>query len=1506
MPSMLQDFEDSEEQAHRNEMLARMAGAAGRHAPTEGGEDSAERGSLALRGLSRMAGLVGREDAPLPPARPDPLYNLNPGLAGTARSLGQAGSAFAREAPGAALAVGQDLVSGAVETPGAIYAGGASAINEVIDLTYEAGEAGARFMEKHAGPLGQVDPRLTFTDPETGGFKLGFLWRRDEVRAFQEAVEAAGREIQPQLPGGPEQDTVSGNAVRGISQFLVGWVGGGQAFKSLRFAKDGGRVLNVGRGMVRGFLADAAVFDGHEARLSDLIQEVPALQNPVTEFLESTEEDSEAVGRLKNGLEGLGIGALVDPLVAGIRAVRGGRRGREAAERVVQTEDALDESAAAEIQRDIIEVGGSPNAAPVQVMQEPRRMEVGVWARLDEMGRGEGEIGAEEAEALIGAARRWADEVRRQQPEVARGIDDIEAEWRERGDPEVARRLTEAMNAAREELPRPVGLVDWLAARGGLVDEGGELASRDLDSRQSLLERFNSDAGKQELDDATEAAWEAGYLGPRDSARPTPRELLDAIDQDIRARSNQDEMARIFSDADDDIVQAHRSQEQLRRDLEEAELNYGDRSAARRADAALDAAPAQRGDTATEADIISIEQAMEAAGARYGVSMPAAEARGAHEVRINFNALNTSDDVRSVIGQLADAYKGEIDEARGPRRSHAELFDEQSEIGRAWDVLEQRGPRGVLNDAEVVAAQRLYVASGESVRRMAQRALDNPGGEMAQFALRRAMAVHRSIQAEIAGAKAEAGRALRAWAVVTGSDASARSQMANIMNSFGGPLSQRDLARLAVAGAEELDNVARHMSRRERISAVGADVLRFMFLSGPHTHIMNMAGNTLTTVYDTMPRLMAGVKGSILGDAELERQLGAALAQYSGLGAGLRAQFRAFTRSADYEQMGRRIGEAVGSVGRGQRSMRQALMESASAVWEDNPLAATARGRFDDMGVAGRKFDDGAGSGARNVSGEAMGVESGGVLDALEAGDFTGAAKNAAGNLLDGTGRLLSAPTDFLGFQDDFFKGVNEVSERHALAYEQAARELDSGTISREQFQERYRHYIENPTREIKGAARDAAQRRTFTGPTGRATGALMTLRRQINNVTGIPFGHILLPFLSTPSNILSFAFQSSPVGFAFKSIRDDLAAGGIRRAQAQARMATGTSMLFVGMDMAANGQITGAAPSDPGEREEWERAGIQEYSIGGDGMWVSYRRLEPVSTMLAIGADMATIAANVAGDDTADVDTAEVLGVALGAALNAVTSKTYLTGFAEAVKFTEDPQRYGPSYLERTLSSLMVPAGIGQIERIIDPEIRAAHNIVTQAMARIPGLSEDLPVQHDLWGRPRTTQSGVSRTYDALSPFTIRVSDPEPIDRELYRIGHYPRRPQPRLTVPYMGQGVEVNLRNAPHLYQQYVRLAGGEVRGAHGMTALQFMNAVVERRVPESETYYSLSDAPGAEGTKAQFIDRALGRYRQEAFRELYRENRSELEGMARDVLRAQERAYQAGQEERSLLPE
>lgn len=176
--------------------------------------------------------------------------------------------------------------------------------------------------------------------------------------------EAGARPIE--LPEVPAADSFTGGAIRGMAQFLAGFVPAARVAGLAGAATTAGKVA---RAAGAGAAADFAVFSGQEGRLSDLWRNLKLPENLLTEYLASKPDDSEIEGRVKNAIEGLGLGVLAEGLFLGIRAVRAGviaRRQQAAAQ--AQPAGAPAAPAAVEPgvdERDFLMLGGADDARVV-------------------------------------------------------------------------------------------------------------------------------------------------------------------------------------------------------------------------------------------------------------------------------------------------------------------------------------------------------------------------------------------------------------------------------------------------------------------------------------------------------------------------------------------------------------------------------------------------------------------------------------------------------------------------------------------------------------------------------------------------------------------------------------------------------------------------------------------------------------------------------------------------------------------------------------------------------------------------------------------------------------------------------------------------------------------------------------------------------------------------------------------------------------------------------------
>ena len=138
--------------------------------------------------------------------------------------------------------------------------------------------------------------------------------------------------------------TMAGGIVEGISQFITGFVPvagvlgkvGRVAKARKMFGSDAARQLSRGRALpakqmaainksskkatfaknyAAGVGADFLAFNGQEERLSNFLHQYEMFQNPVTEYLKATGDETEIEGRFKNVLEGLFLEIAATPLL---------------------------------------------------------------------------------------------------------------------------------------------------------------------------------------------------------------------------------------------------------------------------------------------------------------------------------------------------------------------------------------------------------------------------------------------------------------------------------------------------------------------------------------------------------------------------------------------------------------------------------------------------------------------------------------------------------------------------------------------------------------------------------------------------------------------------------------------------------------------------------------------------------------------------------------------------------------------------------------------------------------------------------------------------------------------------------------------------------------------------------------------------------------------------------------------------------------------------------------
>lgn len=782
----------------------------------------------------------------------------------------------------------------------------------------------------------------------------------------------------------------------------------------------------------------------------------------------------------------------------------------------------------------------------------------------------------------------------------------------------------------------------------------------------------------------------------------------------------------------------------------------------------------------------------------------AANAKPASEIYINFARINTPDDVKAVIGQMADNFKGNIDEARRGVQNNEATKDLADSLGMSvQDVLSRRKGQG-FNAEEALAARRLWAASGETLMAAAQKAAAANAGPVDQVAFRKAMSIHYAIQAEVIGARTETARALQAWSIPAGSGEAQARQIQLLLDQSGGMVPSKKLAEMVMElGEAGVSSAALNGFVRKGFWASlgrGVDVLKELrvnaLLSGHKTHIMNATSNLVTIPQHIYERGVAAKIARLSGDNSGVVP-GEATAMGHAVISGLKDAFRLAYQSL-------KSGETGASIGKTELPMTGAISSEAMRIGSETGL----------------------------------------------------------GRAVDFIGNVVRVPGRMLGASDEFFKTIGYRMELHAQSLRQATQEGLSGQA----LADRMWDIIQNPPDHIKINASDAALYATFTNQLS-GFGKAITSFRDSDRTRATAF---ILPFLKTPLNIFNYSLERSPLAPLVEQWRADIAAGGSRRQLATTRMATGSALMLLSSDLAESGVITGAGPKDPGKREALLRQGWQPYSLKIGDRYYSYNRTDTFSATLGAAADYVEFMSENELDEEDQDEANSVAAGVIAVMANMSVSRTFMKGYAETLAMAADPERYAEKYVQNFIASFSPSALLG-VKNAMDPVQRETNGTLEAIMAKLPILSERLTPKRDLWGNEVRNESGLGVGYDTLAPVMSRGQKESVADAEIVKLGIGVARIAKKTSF----DGVPVDLKKWPEVYDEYVRLSGNELKHpAFGLGAKDFLDAVISGEHPISNAYRVMSG--GEDGRKAQFIKSTIADFREMAQKQILQDPR------------------------------
>ena len=674
--------------------------------------------------------------------------------------------------------------------------------------------------------------------------------------------------------------------------------------------------------------------------------------------------------------------------------------------------------------------------------------------------------------------------------------------------------------------------------------------------------------------------------------------------------------------------------------------------------------------------------------------------------------IQEPEDIRRIIAGTADNFSTELETARRGKISWEQTVEDAKKY--SLEDLLGRKLGQAYNDAEVENARTLLVSSSENLKVLRDKIMAKGATDQDKADFLNAFNMHYAIEMQVAGAAAEAGRALRAFGKMAESNVMKTRQIQETLQHGVGKFSADQIAEMMV-GMDSVHQVNAFVKEAQKATTMDMLLEAWIngLLSGPQTHVVNTVSNALTALWQIPERALGAGISKALG-TQGGVKTGEAQAQAWGLIQGAKDGFKTAARVL-------RTGEPIDQLDKIEsRRFRAITAQNVSQLPVIKKLAPNA---FQQGGVM---------AGAVDLMGEGIRI-----------------------------------PGRFLGGEDEFFKSVGYRMELNARAYRSA---IDSGLTDKTEIADHIAKILADPAKEapdIHAAAIDAARYQTFTKELGSAG---KDFSRGLNKIPALRF---IVPFMRTPTNIIKFAGERTPVAWISKNVRAEIAAGGARRDMALAKMGMGTMAMTVIGAFAAQGMVTGGGPSDPQEMAAWRRTGWQPYSIKVGDIYVSYSRVEPMGMLFGLASDFVAISG--LADENLQPEVDKLAGAILASISKNVTSKTWLEGVSSAIEAFDDPDRYMGRFVEGYVRSV-VPTGIAQVERSMDPDLEAIYGMVDALKSRIPGLSSDMPKRRDLWGNKISTAVSKDRSWaeiasSVVNPFYVSKDKTSPIDKELIRL---------------------------------------------------------------------------------------------------------------------------------------
>lgn len=1271
---------------------------------------------------------------------------------------------------------------------------------------------------------------------------------------------------------GKSESTVGG-LVEGATQFLTAFipVGGalGKAGQGLGLLQKGAKGLEaagmlakagagvqkaatIGKQVLRGGIADFVAFDGQDQRLSNLIESVPELKNPVTEYLMASPDDNEIEGRFKNVVEGLfleaGQQALAPLFTRGVKAIKDYK---------VKVNAGVDPDVAAKEANEALkgEVGGElGNLTDIPLFERAKAvtetpkvsLETGLPIEVTKGGTQAIETPVTELLAKANSTQELADAVVKlsetipyekldlDDPKysyeqvrsnfVAAGMpaDYVDRLWAN-PDPAVFKRLLVQQDILKTELQRSgQAFIDLSAKTDGL--EGLELKE---------AEELMLDAGvKFQRSLALYSSYGTGFSKGL-SARKTgvrsidPKELADDAEKTV------------FDNYDANIESIIKEVDEINPDVPAVK-------------------PTVKGKGKTKAEPSTKTKTPEDIEAEYTTRIDALKQKleSLRASTLEDPAVKTAKDPSTIPQKSLEQkdLEAKIKFYEGAKADRVELQKTLDELDRVSNTT----PQQLRKEAATAKANK------DLLPKEPLRSVDE-------------------LKAKVNTLKANLVKAGREQ--MTADTILRREDILEFGKQRLGSATIKELKQ-TLALARNTDDIEKKMAMlsyaqnthmgRKMLNATHEFWLNNLF--SPATHVVNALGGISTTL---LKNVEMAVGNAVAGDFGK-----------------IKAQFNALTTFQGFQEI---LDASV------------LAMKTNDSVLKSSEVSAgkiTSSSQFDGRIYGGAISSNAFGLNPDSPFGTAV--------------DWVGKIARIHSTLLVGGDEIMKQTLYRQFLRTEFYaeglqKGIKEgnqltkyvedklsgmileggkmYNEKSLFqAYNAKAKEagLTPDTLEYSKFIAN--EYQKNPFDKSKGVLADAAHeyslKMTFANEAGDAfTQGVMKV------LEAAPVLKFVLPFVKTPTNILKFGLDRSPLGLAKDSVlaltsskyRDAFTNGTpAYRAEIIGRMTTAsTATAGLAFYMTNNeGAITGGGPQNKEEKDALKATGWQPYSIRIGDKYVSYNRLDPVATPLGILADI--IEFNKVNAPTNDSDASQALSALLVSMTYNLTDKSYLRGLNNLMNTVRDPETYGPK-LFQDIAGGLVPNTLNQLQNTESKVLLRESRSVTDAiMKRIPMVSENLPPQRSFLGDPLYKDNPLG-LLSVVSPVYVSSPKNDIVDKEIGTLLHGFTLPPSKLHgIDDLDMRTFVNDKGV-QAYDRYLELSGTTVINGKNLrqTLSTMMKSPEYKAIPKD----NVQDQIGTSSPRITAINRIVKRFRNKAqlemlgeFPELYQKSK-ELTQMQRD---------------------